>query len=967
MSDIRINVGANTEEAKRSFANLGKHIDETQKKANNFSVNSTDSKLNTGQEFASKSNDNVDELADAIKKLNENLTSINRNKVPPKPNLVGGDNQGSTGSLLGNLTKGGLIIGGARSAYNFVKGGASSAAIYEKQALDNYNRLGIYGSDFNRARRDATNLGKQYGFDTSQVMGLQDTLLQGGFRGQKDLADSSRAMMETNLAFGINANSLGTDYANLKKRGLYGVDAESYTNTIGTNIAATNMKGREDEVARSLADITDVITNGKLEVNSSDFEMAASLQAQLARQNPALKGDKSAELLNKIQGGFNSSDFTTQRLFGMGNQLGYGVEGLKQAKKFAEEGLSNPEGMKIFYENLKRETGGNRTLQELYLSQTMGTKVSESEEILKLLESGTNLDYQKIKEKYGDGGDKQSNIDAARGSKSFANTQYELNKEAASLDVGNKLNETTGILKDIYNAMPDGMQGATSIAGATVAGATGGAVIGSVPRLLFNGSKNGGLLKGLRASTSNLGKASGFIGRNAGTIGKAAGGIGLGVTAINYGAEAYGHFKEGDKKEGFGSIGAGVGTIGGGIGGAKLGAMAGTAIMPGIGTAIGGALGGITGAILGDKAGRGVGRGLAPSKAEASEAHTDKKNKDLVGRKELVVKREEQILDRLEAGDLFKINIDNSSRDSRNTTDNNYNLKKSEFAKNRDKYYQGVMNGTIGAAGSTGTGSDSSTSTGPLVGRGNSEKIWNYFKKQGFSDAGTAGIMANLYHESGYKSEQKQLGGGPGRGLAQWEGPRFTALQNYSRERSKPWTDMQTQLDFLMHEMKTNHNASFVEHFKSSTSAYNSAAKFENEFERPAVNHNAQRGATAKDIFSQRDKFNTPSKASESDKTNKQSNISSYAVGIDRVPEDQLAFLHKDETVLNKFDARNYRETVENNNNSTGTINLNLTITAEEKAQGLTEEIKQAILLAVKQLEGKQTFKLNEVYQRAPR
>ena len=1010
MSDIRINVGANTEDAKKSFANLGKHIDDVQKKASNFSVNSTDSKLNTGPDFASKTNDNVDELAEAIKKLNENLTNLNRNTVPPKPNLVGGDNTGSTGSLFSNLTKGGLIIGGVRGAYNFVKGGASNAAIYERQALDTYNRLGIYGSDFNKARREATNLGKQYGFDTSQVMGLQDTLLQGGFRGQKDLEESSKAMMETKLAFGIDANSLGSDYANLKKRGLYGVDAEKYTNTIGTNIAATNMKGREDEVARSLADITDIITNGKLEVNSSDFEMAASLQAQLAKQNPALKGDKGAELLNKIQGGFNSSDFTTQRLFGMGNQLGYGEEGLKQAKKFAEEGLSNPEGMKIFYENLKRETGGNRTLQELFLSQTMGTKITESEEILKLLESGTSSDYQKIKEKYGDGGDKQSNLETAQNSKSFANTQYELNKEAASLDVGNKLNETTGILKDIYNAMPSGLQSATSIAGATLAGATGGAVIGSIPKFLFGGAKGKSLFKGLGEGTGSLGKVSKFVGENADKLtkyGKVATGIGVGIEAVSSGVKAYDHFKKGETKEGYGSIGSGAGSIAGGLAGAALGSA--LIPIPGLGTIVGGSVG----SFIGDKVGGAIGKSLAPTDAHASEprtrrrnqvsrdfvsykprsnrpsqskvrpkvgkkpidgktytneSHFDKKNKDLVTRKESILRREEQLVDRLEAGDLFKINVDNDNKTTNNVSDNNYNLKKSEFAKNRDKYYEGVKNGTIGGAASGDSSSDgTSTSTGPLVGRGNSEKIWNYFKKQGFSDAGTAGIMANLYHESGYKSEQKQLGGGPGRGLAQWEGPRFTALQNFARERSKPWTDMQTQLDFLMHEMKTNHGASFIDSFKTSTSAYNSAAKFENEFERPKYNHNAQRGATAKDIFSQRDKFNAPSAASESDATIKKSSVSSYAVGIDRVPEDQLAFLHKDETVLNKFDARNYREKVENNNTTTGTINLNLTITAEEKAQGLTEEIKKAILLAVKQLEGQQTFKLNQAYQRAPR
>lgn len=951
MSDIRINVGANTESAKKSFTNLGKHIDDVQKKANNFSVNSTDSKLNVGPEFASKSNDNVDELADAIKKLNENLTSLNRNTTPQIPNLVGESDSGSLGNLLGNLTKGGALIGGARGVYNLAKGGASSAAIYEKQALDTYNRLGVYGNDFNKARRDATNLGKKYGFDTSQVMGLQDTLLQGGYRGQQDLAESSKAMMETNLAFGIDANSLGSDYAKLKKRGLYGVDAERYTNTIGTNIAATNMKGREDEVARSLADITDVITNGKLEVNSSDFEMAASLQAQLAKQNPALKGDKGAELIGKMQNGFNSSDMTTLRLFGYGNQLGYGIEGLYKAKKLAEQGLSNPEGMKIFNENLSPAVSNDPFAKSIYLQQAMGTKLTESDEIVKLLESGTIGDYQKIKEKYGEGGDKQSNLDSARNSKSFANTQYELNKEAASLDIGNKLNEATGTLKDIYNAMPGVMQGATSLAGATVAGATGGAVIGSIPKLLFGANKGGGIFKGLGAG--GLSKLGGFVGRNAGTIGKVAGGLGVGITAYGYGKEAYRHFKEGDKKEGFGSIGAGAGTIGGGLGGAKLGAMAGTAIMPGIGTAIGGALGGITGAFAGDKLGRFVGKGLSPSKSHASEIHTDKKNKDLVGRQETVVKREEQLLDRLEAGDLFNINVDTDKKVGP-TVKNNYKPNTgSSYSQLRDEYAQKRMAGLIGAPGST--------NSGPLVGSDNTEKIWKYFKRQGFSDEGISGIMANLYHESGLESSRVQNGGGPGRGLAQWEGPRLKALKGFAGDRGKEWTDLQTQLDFIMHEMQTNHSSSFMDYFKNTSSASKAAAKFENEFERPALNHNAERGATAEKFLTDyRYKFVSAAK----DKG--KSNISSYAIGNDRIAENQLAFLHKDEAVLNKFEAKAYRESQETSQAKAGTINLNLSITGGSD-EDLVEKYKKILMLAVKQLNNNgQSIKVNQTYQRVP-
>lgn len=931
MSDIRINVGANTEDAKKSFASLGKHIDDVQKKANNFSVNSTDSKLNVGPEFASK--DTNSDLIDAIKQLTKNLSNI---KPPNEPVKLDQER------LFGNLTKGGALIGAARSGYSFVKGGASSAAMYEKQALDTYNRLGIYGSDFNKARKGATNLGKEYGFDTNQVIGLQDTLLQGGLIGKYDLQESTKSMMETSLAFGINANSLGSEYANLRKRGLYGVDAERYTNTIGTNIAATGMKGREDEVARSLADITDIITNGKLEVNSSDFEMAASLQAQLAKQNPSLKGDKGAELIGKMQNGFNSSDMTTLRLFGYGNQLGYGIEGLYKAKKLAEQGLSNPEGMKLFNENLSPALGNNPIAQSMFLSQTMGTKLEESDEIVKLLKSGGVADYQKIKEKYGEGGEKQANIDAARGSKSFANTQYELNKEAASLDVGNKLNETTGILKDIYNAMPGVAQGATSLAGATVAGAVGGSVIGSIPKLLFGGSEGGNLLKGL--GEGSLGKAGSFIGKNAGKFGKVATGIGIGIQAVSSGVEAYDHFKKGETREGYGSIGSGAGSIAGGLAGAALGSA--LIPIPGLGTIIGGSLG----SFAGDKLGGLIGKGLAPSRAEASEAHTDKKNKDLVGRQETVVKREEQLLDRLEAGDLFNINVDTDKKVGPQTKSNYKPSTGSSYNQLRNDYAQARMSGAIGGP-----------VTGSLSGNNNTEKIWKYFKKQGFSDAGVSGIMANLYHESGLESSRLQNGGGPGRGLAQWEGPRFTALQEFARGRSKSWTDLPTQLDFLMHEMQTNHSSGFMDYFRNTDSASKAAAKFENEFERPAVNHNAERGSTAEQFFNDyRYKFVSAAK----DKG--KATIGSYAVGSDRIAENQLAFLHKDEAVLNKFEAKAYRESQDISQASGGTINVNLNVTGGSDEE-LLEKCKKMMMLAINQLNNKgQNIQVNQAYQRVP-
>ena len=48
-----------------------------------------------------------------------------------------------------------------------------------------------------------------------------------------------------------------------------------------------------------------------------------------------------------------------------------------------------------------------------------------------------------------------------------------------------------------------------------------------------------------------------------------------------------------------------------------------------------------------------------------------------------------------------------------------------------------------------------------LTGKNNEEKIWNYLKAQGMTDCGAAGLMGNLYAESGLiptRSEERRVG-----------------------------------------------------------------------------------------------------------------------------------------------------------------------------------------------------------------
>lgn len=84
--------------------------------------------------------------------------------------------------------------------------------------------------------------------------------------------------------------------------------------------------------------------------------------------------------------------------------------------------------------------------------------------------------------------------------------------------------------------------------------------------------------------------------------------------------------------------------------------------------------------------------------------------------------------------------------------------------------------------------------------------IYNKLIKGGLTHIAAIGILANLKIESYLDPAKHQLGGGPGRGLAQWEkGGRYDTdrvnLVNFAKKRGKDWTDLNTQIDFILHEM----------------------------------------------------------------------------------------------------------------------------------------------------------------------
>lgn len=140
------------------------------------------------------------------------------------------------------------------------------------------------------------------------------------------------------------------------------------------------------------------------------------------------------------------------------------------------------------------------------------------------------------------------------------------------------------------------------------------------------------------------------------------------------------------------------------------------------------------------------------------------------------------------------------------------------------------------------------------------QKIWQYFKSKGLNDYGIAGLMGNLYAESGLRPTnlqntfERKLGladeeytaavdsgaytnfvkDSAGYGLAQWTyWSRKQNLINFAKQQKKSIGDLDMQLDFLYKELSENYKT-VLKTLCSATSVLEASNSVLLNFERPA-------------------------------------------------------------------------------------------------------------------------------------
>lgn len=122
----------------------------------------------------------------------------------------------------------------------------------------------------------------------------------------------------------------------------------------------------------------------------------------------------------------------------------------------------------------------------------------------------------------------------------------------------------------------------------------------------------------------------------------------------------------------------------------------------------------------------------------------------------------------------------------------------------------------------------------------------------GLTPIAAIGVIANIKAESEFNPRAAQEG--PGRGLAQWEvAGRFDTdrinLVKFAKSKGKDWHDLDTQIDFILHEL--NHHPEYKEVKQSLNRAKNvkdATLIFLTKYEKAGKPHTEKRFKFAKDL-----------------------------------------------------------------------------------------------------------------------
>jgi len=135
------------------------------------------------------------------------------------------------------------------------------------------------------------------------------------------------------------------------------------------------------------------------------------------------------------------------------------------------------------------------------------------------------------------------------------------------------------------------------------------------------------------------------------------------------------------------------------------------------------------------------------------------------------------------------------------------------------------------------------------------QSIHSKLVRGGLTPIAAAGVVANLWAESKLDPAAKQYKGGPGRGVAQWEKKgRFDTdrinLVGFAEKRGTDWTDLDTQIAFILHELDVHPEYRRVKKLLNSAESVDEATTiFLKKYEKAGIEHADKRLAYGREFY----------------------------------------------------------------------------------------------------------------------
>lgn len=736
------------------------------------------------------------------------------------------------------------------------------------------NRWQQYNGDYTQLRKDAMNTGMSNGYTATDTMQTSDILtsMAGNFNSAQAMWNNVQQIQTVARAMGIDPNQMAQTIGAASQRFTGGQmntsDQKQFANLIAGAVNESGMQGRQSELTNAISSLASQAAQTKTALTKSDLQQITGLETAVSKDLPSMKGAAGAQLLGQMDQGLKSGNNNVDLLLGWGTKY-QGLSGRAALDRAKAKGITDPNNVKTFFNNMGKATGGNKDLEQLMLEQDFGwsgdqaSAVLNNKDLMQTLNNGglTKDQMNKLSKmgasdisKY-----KGAYDNSKAGQRARTNAQWQKTLKAG----GEVLDNVWRPFSNAFTSLPPWMQWGGMAAGAGAATMYGGRALQAGVNWIGNKFSKpvSTIEEGGSTLLSKVGKFFGGIGEGGSKLldflkgGKLPGGSAL-LKGAGKGLGPLGDLMAFDQVSKLADA-AGDWTFGHKKGTPKL--KSGIFHNP-FGSPYDGKFTDNREGAL--QKGWDWIKGLfSPQKAEAAELSPSELKKEAEQRKQLAQKKQDTA--KLTKENL-KAEADNTAKKSQiadKDTKNNQDLKKNidnlnnpSSASGGGGLFGGIagifaslfgMNGQGGSGGGIGgffsniwsgiknffgmggNGGSGGGVSAPnsLNGSGNAQQIWNYLTSQGLNSKAAAGIMGNLQQESGLNPNA------PGGGLAQWIGSRGQALNQYASANGMSPNSLNAQLGYLMTELKSGQYGS-ISALNSQSSASAAAQYFEQNFEK---------------------------------------------------------------------------------------------------------------------------------------